>query len=356
MSSADNKETIKITLDDLAKVNVEDRPGPIAPAVPGGKSYGTITDAAEQGPIASEERGSILLQGWFYLGISGLVGALLGWAICEPWFVDGPGSGADRWGNFWITPAILTLMSLGFGIAESTVERSAKKALLRGILALPLGIIMGIFFYFVANMMFSILLRTMFELGLRSEKNPAFWIARGLAWTVFGVAGGVVYGIIGQSGKKGKYGVYGGMIGAGIGGMIFDPINLLFHSTGAGASRAVGFALVGLASGVGMGLVESALKDRWLYVTAGPLAGKQFILYKPRTTIGSRQDSDIYLFKDSNILPDHAALELAGSRVQIRAAGTVYLAGSSIQSRILQDNDLLQIGRYTFRYKEKQRS
>jgi len=355
MSSTD-KDTIKITLDDLAKVNVEDRPGPIAPAAPGSKSYGTVTDAAEQGPVTSEEKGSILLQGWFYLGIAGLLGALAGWAIAEPAFVDGGQPSAHRWGNFWIVPVILTLMSLGFGIAESTVERSAKKAVLRGVLALPLGIVLGFVFDFVANILFTLMLRVIFELGARSFANPAFWIVRGLAWTTFGVAGGVVYGIIGQSAKKGKYGVYGGMIGAGIGGLIFDPINLLFHSTGAGASRAIGFSLVGLATGLGMGLVESALKDRWLYVTAGPLAGKQFILYKPRTTIGSRQESDIYLFKDSHILPEHAVLELAGSRVQIRATGTVYLAGSSVQYRVLQDNDLLQIGRYSFRYKEKHRS
>jgi len=146
----------------------------------------------------------------------------------------------------------------------------------------------------------------------------------------------------------------GGMIGAAIGGMIFDPIALLTHV--GSVSRAVGFALVGLSTGVGMGLVESALKNRWLYVLSGPLAGKQFILYKPRTTVGSRQQSDIYLFKDSNILPEHATFELTGSRVQVRAVGPVYLAGSAIQSRVLQDNDLLQIGRYSFRYKEKQRS
>src|SRR6185437_10893964 len=76
-----------------------------------------------------------------------------------------------------------------------------------------------------------------------------------------------------------------------VGGMVFDPIAL---ATKAGApSRAVGFALFGLATGVAMGIVESALKDRWLYVAAGPLAGKQFILYKPVTVIGSSQQSDI---------------------------------------------------------------
>jgi hypothetical protein len=352
MANIDNPNAIKITLDDLEKVKI---PGagvePIAPASPGSRSYGTITDAAEQGPVTAEERGSILLQGWFYLGLSGLLGALAGWAISEPGFADG---GEHRWGNFWIVPIILTLMCLSFGIAESIVERSVKKALLRGVLSLPLGVLLGFVFYFMGNVIYGMLMGISIDLGAHSIKNPAVWIARGLAWAAFGAAGGVVYGIIGQSSKKATYGVIGGVIGAGIGGMIFDPISLLTH--GGAASRAVGFSLVGLATGVGMGLVESALKDRWLYVTAGPLAGKQFILYKPRTTVGSNQACDIYLFKDPNILPDHATLELAGSRVQIRAAGPVYLAGSAIQSRVLQDNDLLQIGRYLFRYKEKHRS
>lgn len=347
-----DKDAIKITLDDLARVKVpEAGAGPIGLATPGTKSYGTITDAADQGPAVAEERGSIFLQGWFYLGLSGMLGALAGWAISEPGFVDGPGT--HRWGNFWIVPIILTLMCLGFGIAESTVERSAKKALLRGVLSLPLGVLLGFIFYFMGNIIYTVLLGISFDLGAHDNHNPAVWISRGLAWAVFGAAGGIVYGIIGQSSKKGTYGVIGGMIGACLGGVIFDPISFL--TKGGGLSRGVGFALVGLATGVGMGLVESALKDRWVYVLSGPLAGKQFILYKPRTTIGSNQNSDIYLFKDSNILPEHAALELNGSRVQIRATGPVYLGGSAIQSRVLQDNDLLQIGRYSFRYKEKQR-
>jgi hypothetical protein len=121
-------------------------------------------------------------------------------------------------------------------------------------------------------------------------------------------------------------------------------------------SRAVGFSLLGMATGISMGIVESALKNRWLYVTSGPLAGKQFILYKALTTIGSEQQSDIYLFKDQAILPNHAIVATQGSRTKLTAMGAVYVAGSPIQNRILQDGDLIQIGRYAFRYKEKARA
>ena len=352
MAPDDSKEVIKITLDDLATIAV---PGtgaePVAPATPSNRSYGTIVDAAEKAPMITEERGSILLRGWFYLGTAGLLGATIGWAICEPGFVDG--AGRHRWGNFWLVPVMLALMCIAFGVAESIVERSPRKALIRGLLSLPLGIMLGFVFYFLANIIFNIGLEACVSLGAQTYRNPAFWIARGLAWMVFGTAGGIVYGIVGQSGKKAKYGIFGGMIGAAIGGVIFDPISIL--TGGAAPSRAVGFALVGLATGVGMGLVESALKDRWLYVTAGPLAGKQFILYKSQTTIGSEQRSDIYLFKDSSILPQHALILVSGARVHLRAMGAVYVAGNPIQSRVLQDSDLLQIGRYAFRYKEKHR-
>lgn len=354
MTNGSNKEGIKITLEDLANVAVPDlQPAPV-PTGPGGvRSYGTVTEAAaELGPVLPEERGSIFLQGWFYLGIAGILGALAGWAIAEPGFVDGPH--AQGWGDIMMLPLIITLMSFGFAIAESTVERSVKKAALRGILSLPLGLVLGFCFSFGANMIYAIGIRICIELGATTERNPALWLARGIAWMVFGAAGGLVYGIVGQSSKKGKYGVLGGIIGAGIGGIVFNPIAMATH--GGAVSRAVGFALVGVATGMGMGLVESALKDRWLYVTAGPLAGKQFILYKNRTAIGSRQEADIYLFKDPSILPEHAVIEISGARVQIRATGNVSFSGHSIHTRVLQDGDLLQVGRYCFRYKEKHRT
>jgi hypothetical protein len=345
---------IKITAEDLASVKVAQSPvlSPATAAGSGAKVYGTINETAEQLVNVTSERGSILLQGWFYLGVAGLIGALAGWAITEPGFIDG---GAGRsWGNFVMMPLIVTMMCIAFGVSESAVERSAKKALLRGALALPLGILLGFMFDIMANMFFGILVRLAYEAGAQSYKNPAFWISRGLAWMVFGAAGGLIYGIVGQSSKKGKYGVLGGALGAGLGGLLFDPISMATHV--GSVSRAVGFALVGLATGVGMGLVESALKDRWLYVVSGPLAGKQFILYKTQTTIGSQQQSDIYLFKDPNILPTHAVIALNGARVSLQATGPVLWAGQQVTNRVLQDGDLLQIGRYAFRYKEKQRA
>jgi MFS family permease len=355
MTPSNPQKGIKITLDDLANIHIgESVPAPIVQAEPGSRSYGTVTEASGQAPAAERERGNLLLQGWFYLGVAGLVGALVGWAICEPGFVDG--QRGFHWGNLLIMPVLVAMMTLGFGIAESVVERSMKKALIRSALALPLGVLLGFVFYFMANIVFNVGLGICAELGVQSNRSPAFWIVRAIAWTVFGAAGGLVYGIVGHSYKKGKFGVLGGVLGAGIGGVLFDPISMGTGGSSAALSRAVGFAIFGLATGAMMGVVESALKDRWFYVTSGPLAGKQFILYKPQTSIGSDQQSDIYLFKDPAILPSHAALEANGARMTLRAVGPVFVSGSPVSSRVLLDGDLVQIGRYTFRYKEKTRS
>jgi pSer/pThr/pTyr-binding forkhead associated (FHA) protein len=114
--------------------------------------------------------------------------------------------------------------------------------------------------------------------------------------------------------------------------------------------------LLGLATGVAIGIVESALKDRWLYVASGPLAGKQFILYKPLTTIGSSQSCDIYLFKDTSILPQHGAIEMRGAQTFIRSDGPIFVSGSPARTRALQSGDLIQIGRYAFHFRERQRN
>lgn len=346
-----SENPIKITLEDLERVTVTEATPELSAPVTGENKYGSIK-AAEEPLAAGQERGSIFLQGWFYLGASGLVAALIGWGICEPWFVDGH-SGAERWGNVALIPVLVATLCVAFGVAESVVERSAKKAVQRAGLALPLGAIFGFILGFLANIVYTLGIMVSVQAGAASNKNPALWIARALGWMVFGIAGGAVYGIVGWSGKKAGYGMLGGVIGAGLGGLLFDPISLATH--GGALSRGVGFALTGMATGIGIGVIESALKDRWLYVTSGPLAGKQFILYKPVTTIGSSQQCDIYLFKDSSILPNHAVLENRGSRLQLSALGPVYAGGVPVQRQVLQSGTLLQIGRYGFRYQEKQR-
>src|SRR5262249_16959723 len=147
----------KITLEDLAKVNLPQQPGQAsasAAAAPGARQYGNISTQEGTGPaVADEGKSKFFLQGWFYLGVAGLFGALVGWGICEPAFIDGEG---HRWGNFWIMPLVLTFMCLGFGVSESLVERSFRKAMWRGLLVLVVGVVFGIVFDQIAEIAYAI--------------------------------------------------------------------------------------------------------------------------------------------------------------------------------------------------------
>lgn len=355
MASTDDKPTLKITLEDLASVEVPVQApgGAMSAAAPGAKQYGNIAASPDAPALATEEKGSIFLKGWFYLGAAGMIGALVGWGICEPFFTDG---GVRTFADYVMLPSIIMFTCLGLGIAESIVERSVKKAVIRGLLALALGLVFGFIFDRLANFIYYIFLAIIGSLGVTTNRSPAYWLVRGMAWAVFGVAGGLVYGLVDRSGNKTKYGILGGLIGAGLGGVVFDPISFLTHQGSAAVSRAVGFGLLGLATGVAIGIVESALKDRWLYVASGPLAGKQFILYKPFTTIGSSQSCDIYLFKDPTILPQHGEIVMRGAQTFIRGTGPIFISGVPARTRALLSGDLIQIGRYAFHFRERQRN
>ena len=104
MASTDDKPALKITLEDLASVELPAAApaGNMAPIAAGTKQYGNIAAPADGPAIVTEEKGSIFLQGWFYLGLAGVVGALVGWGICEPFFVDAHTE--MRWGNIAYSP------------------------------------------------------------------------------------------------------------------------------------------------------------------------------------------------------------------------------------------------------------
>jgi len=352
-----NDELIRVTLEDVENAVVPPVGAPVRPPNAASeesahRSWGNINAAEPEAPIVAEERGSFLMQGWFYLGASGLIGAVAGWGICEPAFLDG-GEGRT-WGNIWMIPLTLLMMLVAFAISESIIEQSWKKAGMRLAMVIPIGLVFGFVFDGIANIVYSIGLASIYSFGVRTPNNPSWWIVRGIAWMVFGVAGGIVYGLVGKSAKKGKFGVIGGVIGSGLGGLLFDPIAMGVHQ--AVLSRAAGFALLGLATGMAMGFVESALKDRWIYVSSGPLAGKQFILYKPVTTIGSAQDCDIYLFKDASIAPQQATIELRGTQAYLRSVTPIYVSGVPTQQKVILSGETIQIGRYAFKYNERHRA
>ena len=72
----------------------------------------------------------------------------------------------------------------------------------------------------------------------------------------------------------------------------------------------VAMLAIGLFAGLATGMIENVAKTGWVKVVAGLIAGKQFILYRNPTFLGSGPDCQIYLFKDPQVGRRHAAIHI----------------------------------------------
>ena len=254
--------------------------------------------------------------------------------------------------------------------ADGLVSRNLRRGVLSGLCGIGIAIAAGLVATWVANRIFTMttLLAYMWDDEPWTSSTVTGWplmilsVGRSLAWGVVGVTVGLGQGAAMRSGKLALNGLLGGMLGALLGGVFFEPLCKIFANTDlsgeAAISRAVGFGLIGLAAGLMIGLVEHLAKDAWLLMRAGPLTGKQFVLYMNPTAIGSSPKCGIYLFKDPDVEPRHALIHKQGGRHEIQdlksPAGT-YVNGQRVTRHVLRDGDQIVIGQTVLEYSERAR-
>lgn len=247
---------------------------------------------------------------WVYLGLFGLVFGVVAWGLSEILHsLDTAGSSMC-----WAV-CICMFVGIGISIAESIVNRNWEQAIRQGSLAACICVFGSVIGMFIANVIFIIAIMIG---GGEDISLILLMFARGLGWAILGMFVAIAPGVAMMSGKKLVLGLVGGAIGGFIGGLLFDPIAGIGGEeqgeTYVVLSRFVGIICFSVLTGVAMGLLEDAAKQGWLKVAAGVIAGKQFILYKNPTFIGSSPKCEIYLFKDPTVMPQHAAItEIRGS-------------------------------------------
>ena len=112
-------------------------------------------------------------------------------------------------------------------------------------------------------------------------------------------------------------------------------------------------------AGVATALIEHAAKTGWLRVTAGLIAGKHFILYRSPTYIGSSPQCEVYLFKDAQVAPRHAAVHAVPGGFDIedlRAGAGTLVNGRPVTRARLRDGDQVQVGATCFSFQERARA
>ena len=90
---------------------------------------------------------------------------------------------------------------------------------------------------------------------------------------------------------------------------------------------------------------------------AGPLAGKQFVIYRDTTVLGSSPKAEIYLFKDEAIEPRHAVIYNRGGRFEIEDCNTrdgTYVNGVPVKRQFIQSGDKVVLGKTVLEFQLKE--
>ena len=250
------------------------------------------------------------------------------------------------------------MMAIALGMADSLSTRNWRGALVYGSVGAALGLIGGIIAYFLGKAVYIAILG-----AAPAGEAPLgrVILARSMGWGILGIFFSAAPGMVMRNGRKLLFGILGGLIGGILGGALFDPINRIIgaypgHLDWVG--RVVGITAIGVISGLGTGIIENVAKLGWLKVVEGLIAGKQFILYRNPSFIGSSPQCEIYLFKDNQVLRRHAALHMVPGAYEIEDLGThaTLVNGRAVARMRLHSGDRIQIGRTGFIFHEKQRA
>ncbi|NOX55785.1 MAG: FHA domain-containing protein [Planctomycetes bacterium] len=302
----------------------------------------------------------VVYSSWFYLAVASALGAICAWMILEPFFTDAPAAndeGIDLVGLLMF-PTVAGFIGLFLGAAEGIMCRNLSRALISGAVGLGVGFGGGLIACFGAGIIFTVMTIVAVQFWRNPQPNQmpngfallVFIMGRAAAWSVASIPAGLGQGIALREKKVIVNGIIGAVLGGLLGGMLFDPIAMVFTTAQgeAALSRAIGFSCIGLLVGLFVGLVEAWTKTAWLLMRKGPLSGKQFIIYRDVTVLGSSPKAEIYLFKDEAIEPRHAIIRNRGGRYEIEDCNTAdgtYVNGFPITRQFLQPGDQIVLGK-----------
>jgi hypothetical protein len=244
--------------------------------------------------------------------------------------------------------------------------RNLSRASLCGVVGLGVGFGGGLIAIFAGGFIFAIMLMIAVQFWDHPRPNAmptgfalvVLMMGRAAAWAVAAIPAGLGQGLALREKKVILNGIVGGVMGGLLGGFLFDPIALLLQNAErATVSRGIGLTIIGISVGLFVGLVEGWTKTAWLLMRAGPLAGKQFVLFRDTTVLGSSPKAEVYLFKDEAIEPRHALIYNRGGRFEIEDCNTrdgTYVNGVPIRRQTLNHGDQVVLGKTVLEFQLKE--
>lgn len=225
-------------------------------------------------------------------------------------------------------------LGIGEGVYYGSKEKAFKYALIGAVVSLAIGYASG----YLAQWMYSEML----------TDDPADFTAafvRGLGWAIMGLGIGVSVGLIKPEKKRILFCALGGLVGAFIGGFLFNYVCDVIPNDI--VARGVAIVIMGILIGVGVGLLEQFAKAAWLKVIRGEFEGKEYLVFAGTTSIGNNGKNTIVLFKDKLVGPHHCDIKLEGSKYVLTDCGTpmgTIVNGQKTARHVLRQGDAIAIG------------
>src|SRR5439155_3030480 len=148
------------------------------------------------------------------------------------------------------------------------------------------------------------------------ESDVVQILARGIGWSLLGMAIGMSEGIAARSLGKFSYGTIGGTIGGFIGGCLFMVFYLIAIRSASTTYfwEAMGLVIVGACIGSLSALVQAVFQPACVKVLRGWQEGREYPLDKPANLLGRDEHADIALFRDMKVEKRHAYIKRVGER------------------------------------------
>lgn len=294
---------------------------------------------------------------------------LLAWAVRPATDAQARAAGQDIGesvaAGFLFFPLTAVLIALALLFAEGLASGNWVRMLERSMLGGLLTVVFAFLAYIPAGIIIMLgwaLLGDTVGKTIQTISGPRlllFAATRSAAWACMGASLGLGMNLVRSSKVQLRNAILGGTLGGALGGVFFDPLDRFLSSgsffSESDLSRLVGVLAVGALVGVFVALVDRLAREAWVRVRTGPLAGKAFVLYRTPAYVGSAPDADIYLFKDAEISPKHAAIHRVGSRYEIEDTSRkgTRVAGQVIRRSRLVSGDQIVIGGTVLEFEER---
>jgi hypothetical protein len=181
--------------------------------------------------------------------------------------------------------------------------------------------------------------------------------ARGLGWSLLGIAIGGSEGIAARSLGKFSYGTIGGLMGGFIGGVLFQLFYFIARQTLSTTYfwSALGLVILGACIGSLSALVQTVFQPANLKVMRGWQEGREYALDKTMSLIGRDEHADIALFRDMKIEKKHCYVKNVNGRYVLvnNGAPPEFTRVNDEQvpdQRELHDGDRIQLGSVILRF------